>query len=759
MKKILIVAGIVLAAAGFFFWRYSMRPAEPARNVIFITIDTLRADHLGSYGYAAAQTPHMDDWARRGVLFQNATATTPLTLPSHSSIMTGNYPLDHGVRDNGGFYLDEKWQTLAETLKGNGINTGGFVSAFVLDRRWGISQGFDYYFDNFELSKFKSVSLDSVQRRGDETLQQAIQWIDSKKNERFFAWIHFYDPHTPYDPPDPYRSGYENRPFGLYDGEIAYTDHLIGQLNEFLKKNGLFDNTAIVLTSDHGESLGEHNESGHGFFIYDSTTHVPLIILAPGIEPRKVKEQVRSVDLYPTICSLMQVNASQKIEGVSLAPFLLGKSLPEPLSAYSESYYPKFHYGWSELKSVRTTEYKYIDAPRRELYRISQDTDESDNLYNSDRKKADPFEKQIAYLVQNASPELTGPRAMDDESLEKLQALGYIGTYVAPAATAAGETLPDPKDKIGLYNKIKLAQWKSAENKTEESLTDMLEVLRQDPRILEAHLITGNLYMKKSDFARARQNFQNALDLDPDFVGAIFGLAFAYEREMNYEGARAGFERLIQIDPKDPKPYFHLGEIAAAEKKFEEALPYFSKTVELEPEQAAFRNRLGACYLELKQYDRARKEVSQAMQMNERLPNAHFTMALILEELQEWNPAIDAYRKELELYPESYPARFNLSRIFRKLGDRSEEKKELELCIDQEPDYGVAYLYLAKNVMDGGGDLSKAKELTIKGLEKSKEKENLVFGNFLMTDLLNRMGQAREADIYLRRARELQSTI
>ncbi len=728
------------------------RATEPTRNILLITIDTLRADHLGCYGYPRAATPNIDHWAEKGSLFTNATAAIPLTLPSHSTIMTGQYPFTHGVRDNGGFYLEEKWQTLAETLHSAGFRTGGFVSAFVLDRRWGIAQGFEEYFDHFELSKFKMVSLDSVQRRGDETLTQALSWVDKNKASRFFAWIHFYDPHTPYDPPEPFRTEFKGQgAMGLYDGEIAFTDNLIGRVHKYLEDNNLLSTTLVVLTSDHGESLGEHQESAHGFFIYDATMHVPLLIWKPGEEPRKISEQVRSVDLFPTICEAAGVQAAPSGSGVSLLPLVRGDKLPKTLTAYSESYYPKFHYGWSELKSLRTSEYKYIEAPRREFYRVSQDSGEKENIYEANRQRVANFESELSRLIASEVPAI--PQAMDNDSLEKLQALGYIGSHTFSSEPSG--PLPDPKDKIRLYNLIKQAQGLSAENELKEAFSKIRDVIRQDPKILEAYLVLGNLYTKEKDFATARTTFQTAVQLSPDSASAIFGLAKAYKDEGNLEAAKTGFERLRQIDPKDTKSYFQLGDIALIQKQFDQALIHYRKIVELDPDQAVSHSRLGACYVEAENYDEGSQELRKALELNPRIPNAHFNLALIHEARGEWDSAIAEYEAELSVFPETYPARFNLARIYRLKQNRDEERRQLEACIQDKPEYGVAYLYLAKNIMDSSGDLAHAKDLTEKGIHLAQEKDQMAFGHYLLADIFNRMGLSSQALEQIRQARKL----
>lgn len=752
-KWLLLLVVFVVAVAGLIYWKKRAAKVVQPKNVLLITIDTLRADHLGVYGYPKAETPNMDRMAQKGARFLNATSTTPLTLPSHSSIMTGTYPLEHGVRDNGGFYLDNKWNTLAEVLQTSGMKTGGFVSAFVLDHRWGIAQGFQEYFDHFELSKFKMVSLDSVQRRGDETLKAALGWIDKNKESRFFAWIHFYDPHTPYDPPEPFRTDFQGGPFGLYDGEISYVDNLIGRIQDYLDKNNLTSTTAIVLTSDHGESLGEHQETGHGFFIYDATMHVPLIIVMPGQQPVIISDQVRTIDIYPTICAALGVASDPAVRGVSLIPLLQGKSLPKKLVAYSESYYPRFHYGWSELKALRTAEYKYVDSPDREFYRLSEDPGELKNLYSQRRAKAVPFETELSSLLLQDLGIKTAT-AMDDDSVEKLQALGYIGSFAPLQHDPKTGSLPDPKLKIPLYNLLKLAQWFSAEGKNTQALESIRKVIDLDPNILEAHLVLGNLYMKDKNYTEARASFQKALELNPEYSAAVFALAKAYKDEGQWTAASAGFERLTQLDPRDSKPYFHLGDIALAQKKYDEALAFYGKAVELDPEQSGSRSHLAVCYLEMQRYDEAEKEFKKVLELNPRMPNANFNTALIFEAKGNLDEAIGAYRKELELYPEAYPAHFNLSRIYRRQQRLADEKAELEACIAVQPEYGVAYLYLAKNLMDSGSDLLKARQFVEDGLAKTSEKSQIPLGHYLLADIYNRMGDSRQATIQVQLARQ-----
>lgn len=734
------------------FLLHSCRGTVPPQNVLLVTIDTLRADHLGCYGYGSARTPNIDRLAGESVVFDNATTAVPLTLPSHATIMTGVYPPTHGVRDNGGFYLDDRWETLAEFLKSRGFATGGFISAFVLDRRWGIAQGFEEYYDHFELSKFKMVSLDSVQRRGDETLRHALEWIDRNGNRRFFAWVHFYDPHTPYDPPEPFASAFTERPFGLYDGEIAFVDSLIGEMRRHLEERGLLDTTLLVLTADHGESLGDHGETGHGFFIYDATTRVPLIVRAPGFAHRRIAGQVRTIDLYATICGALGLQPPAQVEGSNLVPMMKGKALLHPLTAYSESYYPFYHYGWSELKSLRAAGTKYIEAPEREFYSLVNDSREEANLYHPGEGRVVQMETQLTRMLSRfTAPQM--PRPVDDDALEKLEALGYIGTGTTQSAGSPQRALEDPKSKIGLYNRVKKAQWKSAEGKSEEAMAEVTAVLAEDPRILEALLLQGNLSMKARQYREARNSFQKALDVNPQYASAIFSMALAYEREGNRQAATAGFQRLLEIDPRDSKAYFHLGDLALAQKNMQQALTYFRKAVNLDPSQAASHNRLGACYLEMKQYDSAGEEFQKALTLNKRIPNAHFNLGLMYEDRGDSAAAAREYKLELQSYPEAYPAHFNLARIYRAMGKPDDERKELRSCVRQKPDFGVAYLYLAKNLMDGNTDLQEAFAVARQGMAmKDLDPEQTVFGHYLLADILNRFGRYREAEVQARLA-------
>ena len=350
-------------------------------NVLLITADTVGADQLGTYGNRVIATPRLDALAASGIVFENASTVAPLTLPAHASIMTGTYPMAHGVRDNGIFYARREQPTLATTLKNAGYATGAFVGAFVLDSRWGLDRGFDRYVDDFDLSEGTLISPDMVRHRGETVVANARRWLDEVKGGPFLAWVHLFDPHAPYDPPEPYRGKYGSAPWGLYHAEVAHVDNLVGQLLDWLVQNGLEETTAVVFVGDHGESLGRHGETSHGFFVYDATIRVPFILRAPN-QPssRRVAAQVSSIDLMPTVLEALNVPTPPSVQGRSLLGLASGNGADSAIEAYSETYNPRYEYGWSELKSLRTESFHFIDAPRAELYDVRADPAEQHDL-------------------------------------------------------------------------------------------------------------------------------------------------------------------------------------------------------------------------------------------------------------------------------------------------------------------------------------------------------------------------------------------
>ncbi|MFQ5791069.1 MAG: sulfatase-like hydrolase/transferase, partial [Acidobacteriota bacterium] len=670
----MIGAGLLAAGAVAILWRsYSSRPflgdfeGHGPLNVVIVTADTLRADKLGAYGNRRIATPHLDALAASGVLFENAATAVPSTLPAHASMFTGTYPLYHGIRDNGGYYLEPGQVTLAEALKERGYATGAFVAAFVLDSRWGLDQGFDRYFDDFHFSRFEKVGLDTVYRRGDEVLKEALAWMDSVSNGRFFSWIHFYDPHSPYEPPEPFRSRYDNAPWGLYDGEVAYVDSLMGELLEWLEAKGLTESTIVVFIGDHGESLGEHGELTHGYFVYDATMHVPFILKAPlpSLRGRRVAAQVRTIDLMPTVLELAGVDIPSSVQGESLLSLATGHAEELNLVAYGESYLPRYHYGWSELKSLRTGKLHYIDAPRTELFDVRADPREQANLAPQRAGTVLRLKKQLEeiralYSVEGIDNRI--PAALDPETQARLAALGYLG---APSKVKIDPSKPlaDPKDKISLFNLIKEAGSDSSEGRMDEAMAKIHRVLAEDPDILEAHNILGNLHSMWGDKEQAIAAYKEALARDPGYKPALFSLAVTYKETGRPDDAAAGFRRVLELEPRDSRAYFMLAKIHIEGQEFAAALALLKSVVDVGSERALLHNLMAECYIGLKEPGEAEAEVKQALAMRPDLPDAHYHLALILEERGDIAGAIEAYRKELELFPKSFRTHFNMAKL------------------------------------------------------------------------------------------------
>jgi arylsulfatase A-like enzyme len=421
------------------WWRGFHQRPEPPLGIVIITLDTTRADRLPVYGFPAPEMPHLARLAREGVVFDRATSVAPLTLPAHCSLFTGLFPPAHGVRDNADPSLSPDHTTLAETLREQGFKTGAFVGSAVLDADRGLAQGFDHYAGVADIGV--PVQTAAAWRRANEVVTDAIQWLEGIEG-RFFLWAHLYDPHRPYDPPEPFRSRYTDP----YVGEIAFADSQIGRLLDALERRTMLDRTIVVVAGDHGESLGDHGERDHGVFVYQSTLNVPLIIRAPQVRSRRIADVVRLVDVMPTVLELLGVN-SDSVDGVSLAAMMRGDARDVELDAYAESFYPR-RFGWSALRTLRAGRYKLIDAPRPELYDLDRDPFELRNIYDERRSVAVALARQLDTFGRAlARGRSASPPATSTELLERLASVGYVASD-PPAPASQDLHLPDPKDCI-----------------------------------------------------------------------------------------------------------------------------------------------------------------------------------------------------------------------------------------------------------------------------------------------------------------------
>jgi arylsulfatase A-like enzyme/tetratricopeptide (TPR) repeat protein len=733
----------------------------PNANVLLITLDTTRADRIGAYGYAAAETPRLDALASEGVLFETATTPTAFTLPSHSSIMTGLYPPFHGVRLNGGSALADVQVTLAERLAASGYRTGAVVGAFVIDQRWGLSQGFDFFEDDFEMAPDQKLDLAGVQRQGNQVVDLGLDWLDQPDERPFFAWLHFYDPHIPYNPPEPFRSRFDGGgKDGLYDGEIAFTDSQIGRLLDWLDERGLAENTVVVVVGDHGESLGDHGEKEHGYYIYDATVKVPLIVRVPGSDLGgvRVPAQVRTIDVLPTVLDLVGVKAPGPLHGESLVPLMLEPAGEGPKFAYSESMSVHLQYGWSALYSVRTSDYKFIDAPREELYDLSRDISESENLVRKEPEVAQDLRNKLVTLrdeIEIGAPEIQ-EADLDQETLGMLAALGYVG-----GATAApeGEDLADPKDKIHLYESVGYAAHLMTGEGYEEAAGVLEIVLDADPGIPQAKLLLATAYQNTGRIEEAKVVLDDFLQDDPDNMAALITMAKMLSDEGKEGEVMALAKRVLSVDDRNTQAWELVAGVHMRANDHQGALPPLEKVVEIQPKLTRNRLNLAVANMGLGRLDVAELMLDGILGEYPKFPFANFHRGLLYEEQGRLGAARQAYTEEVELFPEAVMARFNLGDLLFRLGDLAGAEREMRVLIEETPDAPKPYLFLARVLLKQERDLSEIERLARSGLEHAEADDLKVLGYFLLADVYSRQGRQAELEQVLERAKYHRSRV
>jgi choline-sulfatase len=732
-----------------------MRPAVQDLNVVVVTLDTTRADRLGCYGFAGVQTPNIDALAREGVVFDNATAVVPLTFPSHSSMFTGLVPPHHGVRDNGGFFLGDEKVTLAERLKTAGYATGAFIGAWVLESRWGLGQGFDHYSDRFELSKYKVVSLGTVQKPGDEVMTDTLAWLESVRSRKFFAWVHLYDPHTPYEPPEPYASRYPDTP---YIGEIAYTDAVVGRLTSWLREKGLLDRTVIVLTADHGESLGDHGEAAHAYFIYNATTHVPFIVRTPWGLTGRSAARVSGTDVMPTVLDLVGLSPQEGIDGRSLARAVLHPGAALGHVAYSETYFPRYHFGWQHLRSLRDERYSFIDAPEQELYDLSTDPGETTNIFKANSARAEELRLRMEALSTDAGNQAPERQSLDPDTLQRLAALGYVGNVIDVDPNAV---LPDPKHKLKLFTMMNRAKTLAQDDRLEAAVGLMRQVISEDPKVMDAHLTLGNWLVRSQDPEGAIAAFKSALALKPDDDITLGNLAQLYRargRTQDELEALEVFRTALRVNPRNPQSWYQLATLYLDAGKMADAESAFRDGLAANPKMGAAYNGLGVIAFERGDLGRAEELVRKGLDLEPELRTARYNLARIREARNDTRTAVSLYREELETFPDNGRAWFNLAQLHRAQGDRQAYLGTLRAALEKAPDFGAPYWYLAREELTAGR-LQSAKDLAERGLRAQPVSEVAPLGHYVLADVYNREGQAQAARDEVAKARRMEAAL
>lgn len=601
--------------------------ADPPLNVVLITIDTLRADHLGCYGEASIRTPSIDQLAREGVRFTHAYTPVPITLPAHAALLTGEFPLANGMHDFSGNKLSTGSVTLAKALHDHGYATAAFIAAAVLDSRFGLNQGFDTYFDHFNMGSGEEVQLDAIKRRGDQVVDNALAWLKAAPPRPFLLWVHLYDAHAPYRPPEPYASQYRGRP---YDGEIAFADAQMGRLFAFLRQQGIYERSLIVLASDHGEGLGEHGEKTHGFFVYNSTLHVPLIVRMPQAAPRAVPDEVSLVDVMPTVLQGLGIAVPPTVQGRSLMSLLLGRSSQNSSNLYAESYPPLLHFGWNILRGVQWQGLKYIETTRPELYDTRSDPGELHNLLGARQALAQEMKDRLQQILRRYTPvattSATESEPTDPALLESLRSLGYVAVSSGKITDAAGKSLPDPKDRIQVYEGVEAALSDNQEGRYQDSLRKLREAEKTEPNSLSIRFLLAQDYFRLKDFPRAAESFQSVLKLNGKNSVATYYLGLSLLQTGDLDGAESSFTRALELDAANFNAAFNLGVVYTRKKQPEAAIQAFQRALEILPDFADAHEALGEMYLYLNRPQDAARELERAVAIAPEMIKAHYQL-------------------------------------------------------------------------------------------------------------------------------------
>jgi arylsulfatase A-like enzyme/cytochrome c-type biogenesis protein CcmH/NrfG len=632
-----------------------------------VTIDTLRADRVGCYGHTSASTPVLDALAARGVRFETAIAHVPLTGPSHASILTGLGPLGHGFRENAGFVLPAQVRSGVEDLREAGYRTAAFVSAFPLDRRFGFDRGFDVYDDHLPKGN-DPRRTPYVERFADATTDAVLRWLEAPAEAAgrpFFLWVHYYDPHAPYEPPGELAARFRTAP---YDGEVAFADQQLGRLLRALEERGHLARTLVVAMSDHGEGLGDHGEGTHGLFVYDSTLEVPFIVAGPGVAAGRVAPTVaRGIDVLPTLLDYAGLPLRSELEGRSLRPAIEGREMSDA-PAYAESLYPQREFGWAPLFAWRTARLKLIEAPRPELYDLVKDPGETDNL--ASRRDArfagmrQTLEVELSRVAPSAAAEL------DPEAAERLRALGYVAGAGGPPV-AAGSSLRDPKDGQRLVPRLNRGM-SVVRTDPETAIRDLTAVLAEDPGLLMARRSLAVAYGAAHRFDRAiaelrRLEKEGVLSAEDALVLGD-NLRFAGR----LDEATAVLERTARENPRFAQPWISLAEVHVKREKLAEATAAFERALKIAPDHVEALRGLGDLAMLRQQADEAGRRYARILEIEPADAGAMTKLGVVRMRTGRPDEAIALFRRAIEREPKNGEALLYLAGALASTGHPAE---------------------------------------------------------------------------------------
>ena len=631
----------------------------PRPNVLLVTIDTVRADHLGAYGDRDAETPNLDRLAASGARFDEAVSAVPLTLPSHATILSGVLPPHHGLRNNGAGRFPAARETLATHLAANGWRTGAFVGSYVLDHRFGLARGFETYDDAIPRDPSAPGALEA-ERPGREVVDHALAWLAASDPRPFFAWVHLYDAHAPYDPPEPFRSRHRDH---LYDGEVASVDFQVGRLLDWLEKSGRAQNTIVAVAADHGEALGEHGELTHGFLLYEPTLRVPFILRAPGMARRTVETPVSLADLAPTVAGLAgEPLAAAGLDGRDLSGALRAGTEPASADLYSESEYPRV-FGWSGLSALRRKNLKYIEAPKPELYDLARDPKESVNLVTRSAPRVDLAARIALFRRDTVVPEKP---AGDAESVAKLASLGYVGGAPPRARTADAK---DPKEMVDLFRRFEEAHWATVAGKLGEAKATLTKLVSEDPGNPVFLDSLAQACRKARDYEAAIAWYRKAVAAAPDDPDYRYDLAVTLQEAGRDTESLAAIEEAIRRDGSRPESHNALGIALWGEGKPVEALAEFDRAAALDPLDARAQNNRGNVLRELRRPEEAEAAYRRAIALAPGYADPWNGLGAVQVGERRFTDAVASFERAAALAPEDHEALFNRGIALEMAGD------------------------------------------------------------------------------------------
>jgi arylsulfatase A-like enzyme/Tfp pilus assembly protein PilF len=685
-------------------------------NLLIVTIDTMRADRIGAFGYEEARTPHLDDLARRGIMFADCYSPVPLTLPAHCSLFTGRYPLGHRVRDNGTFILSDAETTLAELMKNNGYDTYAVVASFVLLAKFGLNQGFSVYDDSLDANELLRNFYTEI--KADLVYRKFSQWLKNRREQKFFAWVHFYDPHAPYTPPDAYRKG--DSLSDLYDGEVAFTDVFVGKIMADLEERDLLENTLVVISGDHGEALGEHQEYGHSVFCYEENLRVPLIFCNPRLFPEGsvVEDRVCLIDIMPSLLALLGMDSPPAVQGNSFAKMLAGKKERGDRPYYIESMYGKETLGWAPLAGIIDGPYKYISLPEPELYDLEKDSREMSNLFSIKKDIARNLDEKLKNIMLEYSASRGNVRRkLTSEDRRRLESLGYISSS-SPGASEA----MDPKKGILVLNRFNDANNLIEKGRLDLAEAELKNIAAQNPEIkfLPYYELMAKIYEMRPDSQAALDIWKEAVEAFPDNERFKTTLAFKLLETGQLEEAEALGLEITGVDDKSSRGFILLARIEESRGNQKKALMYFEKAYRLEPNNVQLKlnlahslmknvqqesaleicqfllddptikgdranagvlSKIGTILIEGNRIEQARKVLLDSLGMDDSDAEAWNNLGIIYYRTKDYPKALEAYERAVRLDPEFASAFNNMGTLYLRMALERKDREMLPKAI------------------------------------------------------------------------------